>query len=105
LEKPAVMIKLTIEEEKGAKDKKTKTKREIAIGLSAKEKEKDKIYATVAGWPRVNAVDDAALKLARRPEYVYRNRKVLDIATKDLDKLRIQRGSEAHTLAPVKDTW
>src|SRR5205085_1724172 len=76
-----------------------------AIGLSAKEKEKDKIYAQVAGWPRVNAVDDAVLKLARRPEYVYRDRKVLDIATKDLDKLRIQRGSEAHTFALVKDTW
>ncbi len=105
LEKPAAKIKITIEEEKGPKDNKTKTTRDIAFDLGTKEKEKDKLYVKVEGWPRVNSVDDAVLKLARRPEYVYRNRKVLDVAAADVGKLEIQRTAGSFTLEQDKGTW
>ena len=112
LAKPAATIKITVEEEKGDKENKTKTTRTIAFDLGTreikekeKEKEKDKLYVKVEGWPRVNAVDDALLKLVRRPEYVYRNRKVLDVAAADLGKLEIQRGPDSYVFQQDKGTW
>ena len=105
LEKPAARIKITLEEEKGDKDNKTKTTRDIAFELGTKEKEKDKLYVKVEGWPRVNAVDDAVLKLVQRPVVAYRNRKVIDVAAADLGKLEIQRGAESYTFQQEKGTW
>ncbi len=105
LDKPAAKIKVTLEEEQGDKDNKTKTKRELVFDLGTKDKEADKLYVQVEGWPRVNAVDDALLKLAKRPEVAYRSRKVLDLAASDLGKLEIQRGAEAYTLQQDKGTW
>jgi hypothetical protein len=119
LEKPAATIKITVEEEKGDKENKTKSTRAIVFDLGTKEtketkekarekdkdKDKDKLYVKVEGWPRVSAVDDALLKLVRRPEYVYRNRKVLDVAAADLGKLEIQRGPESYVFQQDKGTW
>jgi hypothetical protein len=105
LEKPLAKLKIAIEEEKGEKESKTKTSRELTFDLGTKEKDKDKLYIKVEGWPRVNVVDDALLKLARRPEYVYRSRRVLDVAASDLGKLEIQRGSESYAFQQDKGTW
>ncbi len=68
----------------------------MTFDLGTKDKDKDKTYVRVEGWPRVNAVDDSVLKLARRPEYAYRNRQVLDIAAADVKKIEIQRGPESY---------
>ena len=77
----------------------------MIFDLGTKEKDKDKTYVRVQGWPRINAVDDSVLKLARRPEYAYRSRQVLDMAASDVKKLEIQRGAESYAFAHDKDTW
>jgi hypothetical protein len=99
LEKPAATITLVVEDEKDKKQ------REIVFRIGVKEKEKDKSYLRVDGWPRVNPMDDAVLKLARRPLLAYRNRRVLDLAAADLGKIEIQRGDEAFTLEKSDAGW
>lgn len=106
LETPAATIKATVEEEKGDKDNKTKTTRDLVFQLGAKEKDKDnKLYVRVEGWERVNAVEDALLKLAQRPAYAYKSRKVLDIAAADIGKLEIKRGEGTYVFQQEKDKW
>jgi hypothetical protein len=101
LEKPQGEIKITLEE---GKDDKKKT-REITYQLGTKEKEKDKLYVRVDGWPRVNQLDGELLKLVQRPALAYRNRRVLDIAAADLNKIEIRRDGEDFTFEKKDGTW
>lgn len=102
LEKPTFVVKLSLEEGKGEKDKK---KRELVYQLGTNEKEKGKLFIRVEGRPRVNALADDLLKLVNRPVLAYRNRKVLDLARDDLGKLEITRAGEEYTLEKKDGDW
>lgn len=106
LEVPVAVVKVTVEESAGGKEKdKKKAPREVVYRLGVKDKEKDKLYVQVAGWPRVNALDDSLLKLVERPALAYRNRKVLDVALADVSKIEIDRAGEKFMLEKTKDGW
>jgi len=100
LAKPGATIKLELEE--GKADKK---KREIVFQLGQKDKEKDKLYVRVDGWPRVNQVGDELMKLVARPALAYRNRRVLDIAASDVNKIEIVRAEEKYAFEKVDKDW
>jgi hypothetical protein len=59
----------------------------------------------VEGWSRINSVEDAVLKLVKRPALAYRSRRVVDVAASDLSKIEIQRAGETYALEQVKNTW
>ncbi len=111
LAKPAATVKLTLEKEaektKDSKDEKAKPAetRTIVLHWGVKEKEKDKVYVKVEPWSRVNQLDDTAWKLVNRPVLAYRNRRVLDIAATDLNKVEIQREGEAFALEKQDGVW
>ncbi len=117
LKPPAAVVTLTLEESPaGARpsadgaDKPKKT-RALAFSVGKPEKEKGdkpKLYVQVAGWDRVNAVEDAKdelLKLLQRRAIAYRGRRVLDFNTGDVAKLEIKRPGETYTLEKEKDAW
>jgi len=104
LDKPAV-VEVSAEESKGTGENKTTKNHEYKFLLGKHDKDKKKLYVQVAGWPRINAVDDSILKLVERPALAYRNRRVLDFSTADLAKLEIQRGKEAYTLEQANRSW
>jgi hypothetical protein len=100
LDKPAV-VKVTLEESKGKGESKIKKTRELTFLVG--KKDMNKLFVQVAGWPRVNAVDDSLLKLVERPALAYRGRRVLDVPSTDVAKLEVRRGDEAFTLEKKKD--
>src|SRR6185369_2778296 len=101
LDKPRASIKVTLEE---GKDDKKKT-RDIVFHFGTKEKEKDKTYVRVDPWPRVNQVSDEVLKLLQRPVMAYRQRRILDIAAADLQKIEIHRADENFTFEKQGAVW
>jgi hypothetical protein len=86
----------------GAKPAKTK---EFTFALGKHDEAQKKLYVQMAGWPRVNLVEDSLLKLVQRPALAYRNRRVLDFSPADLAKVEVQRGGESFTLEQVKNNW
>ena len=102
LEKPAVKVKLELEETKKAKaegaTKETKSPRTLVYELGKSAKEKEKAFVQLVGWPRVNVVGDDVLKLAEREAVAYRNRRLMDVATTDLGSIRVVKGKEEFTL-------
>ena len=95
-----IAVKLGLEEGKEKKG------RELTLTLGVKEKAKEKkLYVQVAGWPRVNGVDDAVLKLTQRPALAYRSKRALDVKTADIEKIEVQRGDETYALEHTKDIW
>lgn len=52
--------------------------------------EKKKLNVRMAGWPRVNVVDDAVAKAIARPELAYRSRKLFDTAEVKLAGVKVQ---------------
>jgi hypothetical protein len=119
LDKPAT-IKLTLEEG-GKGDKDAREKKDVKESKAAKAKEKKtryvtfelgrddkdskKLYVRVEGWERINAVDDAVLKLVRRPALAYRSRRVLDFAAGDVSRIDVQRKADPFALEQVKNAW
>jgi len=104
LEKPLAVVKLSLEE--GKEDATDKKKRDIVFQLGKNEKEaKDKVFVQVAGWQRVNAVDEDVAKLVQRPVLAYRTRKVLDVAEADVSKVEIARAGEKYTLEHKDSAW
>jgi hypothetical protein len=102
LDKPSAEIRLTVEEEKKpATNKVTKT---FTFDLG-KHADKSKLYVKVAGWDRINAVEDSVLKLVDRPALAYRGRRVLDFNASDLAKIEVHRPAGAYTLEQAKGTW
>lgn len=104
LEKPA-SVKVSVEETKGTGAAKTKKEREFTFLIGKKDAEKNKLFVQVAGWPRVNAVEDAVLKLVERPALAYRGRRVLDVPSTEVAKVEVRRGDEAFTLEKGKKDW
>jgi hypothetical protein len=104
LDKPAV-VQVSVEEKKGKGDDKTTQKRDLKFLIGKHDKDKKKLYVQVAGWPRINAVDDGVEKLLDRPALAYRGRRVLDFSTFNLAKMEIHRGRETFTLEQVSNNW
>jgi hypothetical protein len=104
LDKPSATIQVTVEQEiKGQTDAKSKKTRSFTFSVG--KHDAAKVYVRVAGWDRVNAVDDGILKLAERPALAYRSRRVLDFAAADVTRLDIHRHSESLALEQVKGSW
>ena len=55
--------------------------------------EKKKLAVQLAGWPRVNLVDDAVLKLVDRSALAYRSRRLFDTAEAKLTGITVKRDS------------
>src|SRR5262249_34213607 len=103
IEEPASQLgSSALNQTASTKAKKTKT---ITFDLGKHDSEKAKIYVRVQGVPRINAVEDAVLKLVERPALAYRNRRVLDFADTDLAKVEVKREGGPFTLQQVKGTW
>jgi hypothetical protein len=102
LDKPSGRIVVAVEE---GKDEKKKKSREIVFQLGRAEKEKEKLYVRVQPWARVNQVNDELWKLVERPVLAYRNRRVLDLAAADLNKIEIQRADETYAFEKADADW
>jgi hypothetical protein len=103
LDKPIATVKVTVEEEnKGDKKKTTKT---FTFTLGKDDIDKKKVYASVQGWDRINAVDDSVVSLLKRPELAYRGRRVLDFLASALDGIDIERANEKVSLKQDKGVW
>ena len=63
--------------------------RTYVLNFGAADAAKKKIAVRVAGWDRVNFVDDAIGKLVERPAVAYRSRKQYDTAELKLTKLDV----------------
>lgn len=105
LDKPAATVTVTAEEEIKSGDDKTKVTRTYTYELGKEDKENKKLYVKLAGWDRVNAVENNLLPLAERPALAYRGRKVFDFATARLDKIDVQRGDEKFQLQQADGSW
>jgi hypothetical protein len=106
LEPAAGSIAVTVEEQKGEGDKKEKKTRTLVFNLGKHDKEQKKIYVQLAGWQRVNALDDDLTKLTDRPALAYRGRGVFDFVESDLDQIEVHRADkEIYILKRVMGDW
>jgi hypothetical protein len=71
--------------------------------------DKKKLNVQLAGWPRVNVVDDAVVKLIDRPALAYRGRRLFDTAVAKLTDITVGKGgAESFALkqdAAPSTTW
>jgi hypothetical protein len=105
LDKPATVIKVTVEEEiKGENEPKKKT-RTLTVKLGKDDKDAKKLYAQADDWPRVNAVEDSLAALVARPALAYRGKRLFDFTAADLAKIEVRRGDKTYTLQQDKGTW
>jgi hypothetical protein len=98
-------LKVTVEEEKGEGDAKKKETRTLSFALGKHDAEKKKLYIRPGDWPRVNAVDDSLVSLAKRPALAYRGKRVLDFAIGDVAGIEVKRGAETIALKQEKGRW
>lgn len=74
--------------------------------LGTDDPEKKKVNVRVAGWPEVNVVDDAVVKLIDRPALAYRGRRLFDTAEAKLDAVTVtQADGPAFAVAKAGDDW
>ncbi len=93
LEKPENKITITLEEETKplAKDKAPEKKtRSVTYSLGKKDAKAKKLYVAVDGFPRVNFVDEVVATLAARSAMAYRGKRILDLATTDINTINIK---------------
>lgn len=75
--------------------------RTITYQVGKDDVEKKKLAVRVAGWERVNLVDDAVAKLIDRPTLAYRGRRLFDTAELTLESVAVLKdGVASMTLAP-----
>jgi len=119
LDNPAAVVKVTVKEkadkedkdsppDKDAKDnKESKQLKEIThiFHLGVSDKEKSKLFIQTPGWPRINVLDDAVLKLVERPAIAYRARKLIDVPLAQLETIQLRHGGDAFSLEQIGSTW
>lgn len=105
LEQPSATVQLTVEETSGEGEARTRQPRTLTYQVGKHDVDRAKLYVRVAGWDRINAVEEGVLKLVDRPALAYRGRRVLDLAAGDLAKIKVRRGKESFTLEQEKGTW
>jgi hypothetical protein len=98
-------IKVTVEEEKGEGAAKKKETRTLSFALGKDDTAAKKLYIRTGDWPRVNAVDDSLVSLAKRPALAYRGRRALDFAIGDVAKVEVKRAGETVVLEQDKGAW
>jgi hypothetical protein len=98
-------LKVTVEEEKGEGDAKKKAMRTLSFALGKHDADKKKLYIRAGDWPRVNAVDDSLVSLAKRPALAYRGKRVLDFTIGDVAGIEVKRGAETVALKQEKGRW
>ena len=98
-------IKVTVEEEKGEGAAKKKETRTLSFALGKDDTAAKKLYVRTDDWPRVNAVDDSLVSLAKRPALAYRGRRALDFAIGDVAKVEVKRAGETVVLEQDKGAW
>jgi len=78
---------------------------EFTFIIGKADVEKKKLPVLMAGWPRVNLVDDASKKLIDRPALAYRGRRPIDTADLNLNRLVIadDKGKLFELAAKPKD--
>lgn len=96
------------------KDKAKDKAKDLLKDLLKEDKDdgdKERLYVQVEGWPRINRIeedfakDDSLFKLAQRPAYAYKQRRVLDVALADIGTLQIEHDGKSFTLTQEKDKW
>jgi hypothetical protein len=104
LDQPQATLAVTIEEEtKGEGEAKTKKPpRTLKFTIGRHDTDKKKLYI-MDDWGRINVVDDSLQALLTRPATVYRGRRVLDFATKDLDAVEVERAGQKLVALQQKD--
>lgn len=106
LEKPENKIIITLEEEAKplAKDKAPEKKtRTVTYFLGKKDAKAKKLYVSVDGFPRVNFVDEVVATLAARPAMAYRGKRILDLATTDINVINIKTKSTDISFSKVPE--
>ena len=76
--------------------------RTFTFVLGKDDADKKKLAVLVAGWPRVNLVDDAVVKNVDRPALAYRGRRLFDTAEAKLTSVGVARPA-GEGFALVKD--
>src|SRR5205823_8323858 len=79
--------------------------RTLTFALGKHDADKKKLYVRAGDWPRVNAVDDSVMSLAKRPALAYRGKRVLDFAVGDVAGIEVKRGGETVVLKQEKGRW
>ncbi len=105
LDKPATVIKVSVEEEIKGANEPTKRTRTLTFKLGKHDKDAKKLYAQTDDWPRVNAVEDSLAALVARPALAYRGKRLFDFTTADLEKIEVHRGDKTYALQQDKGTW
>ena len=105
LDKTENKITITLEEDTKplAKDKPLEKKtRSVTYLLGKKDNKTKKVFIAMDGFPRVNLVDEVVATLAARPAMAYRGKRILDVATTDINSLKIKTksGEVAFNKAP-----
>ncbi len=98
-------IKLTVEEEKGEGAARKKETRTLSFALGKDDPAAKKLYVRTDDWPRINAIDDSLVSLAKRPALAYRGRRALDFAIGDVAKVEVKRPGETVVLERDKGEW
>lgn len=118
LDKPAAVVKITVEEASGdasaprvdlasaprdeTKDKKTRT---LTVRVGKHDKDKKKLYVMADDWPRINLVDDALDPLVQRSALAYRGKRLFDFTSADVAKLAIDNRGQKFALEHDKGVW
>jgi hypothetical protein len=104
LDKPAARVRVNVENEaKGGRNpKKAET---FTFFLGKHDPQQQKVYVRVEGVSRVNAVEDALVKLVQRPALAYRSRRVLDHARGDLARVDVEGKGGRFSITQDKGLW
>jgi hypothetical protein len=74
--------------------------------LGKDDPEKKKVNVQLVGWPEVDVVDDAVVKLIDRPALAYRGRRLFDTAEAKLETVAVtQEGNPPFAFAKSGDKW
>lgn len=113
-DKPDAEVKITVEEEVKAGDRrdaaaagvaKEKKTRTLTVRVGKHDTDKKKLYVMVDDWPRINLVDDSLAPLVNRSALGYRGKRLFDFNAADVAKIDIDNQGKKITLVHDKDAW
>ncbi len=104
-DKPAAVVKVTVEEEvKGSETKEKKT-RTLTVRVGKHDTDKKKLYVMADDWPRINVVDDSLQPLVNRSALAYRGKQLFDFNAADIARIDIDNQGKKLTLQHDKNAW
>jgi hypothetical protein len=105
LDRPAAVIRVTVEEDVKGSTPKTKKTRTLVVQVGKHDAAAKKLYVMAEGWPRINAVEDGLAALTNRTALAYRGKRVLDFSTADLAGIEVRHGEQTLALENGKSGW